>query len=38
MAIDRMDWHYGGDYPEGLPTENGGTHIGFYLTWIIQNN
>lgn len=38
MAIDRMDWHYGGDYPEGLPTENGGTHIGFYLTWVIQND
>lgn len=38
MAIDRMDWHYGGDYPKGLPTENGGTHIGFYLAWIINND
>lgn len=38
MAIDRMDWHYGGDYPEGLPDENGGTHIGMYLTWIITNH
>lgn len=38
MAIDRMDWHYGGDFPQGLPNENGGTHIGFYLTWIIQQN
>ena len=37
MAIDRMDWHYGGDFPEGLPTENGGTHIGIYLAWIINN-
>lgn len=38
MAFDRMDWHYGGDYPEGLPNENGGTHIGFYLAWLIQND
>lgn len=38
MSIDRMDWHYGGDYPENLPLENGGTHIGLYLTWIINND
>jgi hypothetical protein len=37
-AIDRMDWHYGGDFPENLPEINGGTHIGMYLTWIIQND
>ncbi|EKT62644.1 hypothetical protein [Providencia burhodogranariea] len=36
MAFDRMDWHYGGDYPEQLPNVNGGTHIGFYLTWLIH--
>lgn len=38
MAIDRMDWHYGGDFPEDLPDENGGTHIGMFLAWIINNN
>lgn len=38
MSIDRMDWHYEGDFPENLPTENGGTHIGMYLGWIINNN
>ncbi len=37
-SIDRMDWHYGGDFPENLPAEDGGTHIGMYLTWIIDNN
>ena len=37
-SIDRMDWHYGGDFPEGLPTENGGTHIGMYLAWVINND
>jgi hypothetical protein len=37
-SIDRMDWHYGGNYPENLPEENGGTHIGMFLTWIIDNN
>ena len=35
--IDRADWHYGaGDYPRELPPENGGTHIGMYLAWVVQ--
>jgi hypothetical protein len=34
--IDRADWHYGGQYPEELPPENGGTHIGMYLTWVLS--
>lgn len=38
MAIDRMDWHYGGDFPDDLPDENSGTHIGMFLAWIINNN
>ncbi len=33
-----MDWHYGDDFPEDLPDENGGTHIGIYLAWIINND
>ncbi|RNC86908.1 MAG: hypothetical protein ED556_05655 [Winogradskyella sp.] len=37
-SIDRADWHYGNDFPENLPEENGGTHIGMYLNWIIDNN
>jgi hypothetical protein len=38
MAIDRADWHYGGNYPKELSPENGGTHIGMFLAWIILNN
>ncbi len=38
MAYDRADWHYGGDYPSELPSENGGTHIGIFLAWVINNN
>jgi len=38
VAYDRADWHYGGDYPKDLPLENGGTHIGLFLAWIIKNN
>lgn len=38
FTIDRMDWHYGGEFPKNLPRENGGTHIGMYLAWIINNN
>ncbi len=37
-SIDRIDWHSGGDFPENLPEEAGGTHIGMYLTWIIDND
>ena len=38
MSYDRADWHYGGDFPKDLPTENGGTHIGMFLAWAIMNN
>lgn len=38
MAIDRADWHYGGDYPKDLPPENGGTHIGMFIAWIAMQN
>ncbi len=38
MAYDKMDWHYGGDFPENIPNENGGTHIGMFLAWIIERN
>lgn len=37
-SIDRADWHYGNDFPTNLPVENGGTHIGMYLNWIIDKN
>lgn len=37
-SIDRADWHSGGDFPKDVPEENGGTHIGMYLTWIIDND
>ncbi|MDO4430619.1 MAG: hypothetical protein Q4B95_04885 [Lonepinella koalarum] len=36
-SIDRMDWHYGGDYPSELPTQNAGTHIGMFLAWAFSN-
>jgi len=37
-SYDRAGWHYGGDFPGGLPPENGGTHIGMFLAWCIMNN
>lgn len=38
MTYDRMDWHSENNFPENLPSENGGTHIGMFLAWIINNN
>lgn len=37
MAYDRTDWHSGGDFPEDLPPESGGTHIGMFLAWVIKS-
>lgn len=38
-SIDKADWHNGsGEYPKDLPDENGGTHIGMYFAWIINNH
>ncbi|MNK08447.1 hypothetical protein D3C87_263850 [compost metagenome] len=38
MAYDRIDWHSGNNFPRKLPSENGGTHIGIFLAWIINND
>jgi len=35
---DDASWHYGGDFPKDLPPENGATHIGFFITWCIDND
>ena len=35
---DDASWHYGGDFPDDLPEENGATHIGMFLTWCIDND
>ena len=35
---DDASWHYGGEYPEDLPDENGSTHIGMFLQWCIEND
>lgn len=35
-SIDKCDWHCWWDYPTGIADENGGTHIGMYLNWIID--
>ncbi|MCK5746928.1 MAG: hypothetical protein KAH44_11970 [Oricola sp.] len=34
---DDAEWHYGGDFPEGVPISHGFTHIGFFLTWIVDS-
>jgi hypothetical protein len=37
--VDRADIHFLGEgFPENVPQENGGTHIGMYLAWIINND
>ena len=38
MKFDDASWHYGGNYPKGLPTENASTHIGMFLKWCVCRN
>lgn len=36
MSYDKADWHYGAeDFPEDLPVEAGGVHIGMFLAWAL---
>ncbi len=35
---DDVSWHYGGEFPKGLPEKNGATHIGMFLKWCVENN
>lgn len=35
---DDASWHYGGDFPEELPSKNGATHTGMFLNWCIHND
>ena len=37
MKYDDASWHYGGDFPEELSKQAGGTHIGMFLTWCLLN-
>jgi hypothetical protein len=37
MVYDKAKWHSDGNFPKGLPSENGGTHIGIFLAWAINH-
>ena len=38
VVYDKAKYHYGGDYPDGLPEEQAFVHTGLYLGWIIDRN
>ncbi len=35
MKYDDASWHYGGEFPDGLPEEAGATHIGMFASWAL---
>jgi hypothetical protein len=37
MKYDDASWHYGGDFPDDLPSEAGATHIGMFVAWCMMN-
>lgn len=36
VVYDKAKYHYGGDFPAGLPVEQAFVHTGMYLGWIID--
>ena len=38
IVYDKAKYHVGGDYPEGLPSEQAFVHTGMYLGWIIDHD
>ncbi|ATC86306.1 MULTISPECIES: DUF7832 domain-containing protein [Pseudoalteromonas] len=38
MKYDDASWHYGGDFPKGLPCEKGATHMAMFVSWCLLNN
>lgn len=39
MSYDKIEWHSEGDgFPKDAKPEDGGTHIGMFLTWVIQDD
>ncbi len=38
MKYDSASWHFDSDFPLELTIENAGTHMGFYMAFIINNN
>jgi hypothetical protein len=33
---DDASWHYGGDFPKGLASEAGATHIAMFFAWALD--
>lgn len=33
MKYDDASWHYGGDFPQDLPSSAGATHIAMFVAW-----
>jgi hypothetical protein len=38
VSYDRLDWHVDSAIEAGQPPENGFTHIGLYLAWLIRRD
>lgn len=35
MKYDDANWHSGGDFPDDLPVEAGGTHTAMFVAWAM---
>ncbi|MEM9156216.1 MAG: hypothetical protein AAGB13_14470 [Cyanobacteria bacterium P01_F01_bin.33] len=38
MKYDDASWHYGGNFPSGLPEICGAIHIGMFISWAINSD
>jgi len=38
IVYDKAKYHFGGDYPKGLPIEQAFVHTGMFLGWILDHD
>lgn len=38
IVYDNAKWHYGGNFPKGLPDTQGGVHTGMFLAWLVLHD
>ncbi len=38
QVYDKSKYHYGGDYPEGLPRKQAFVHTGMFVGWLVEHD
>src|SRR4051812_7366490 len=38
IIFDNAEWHYGGDFPQELSSNQGYVHTGFFIGWLLERH